>query len=538
MDLPPAHRSLVLRQDGFRELPALLNLVEEGTSNLPRRLPTAMSRTFTLHNTLTGRTEPLALQEEGHLRFYGCGPTVYSYAHIGNFRSFLTSDLILRTAQAIGWRTTYVTNITDVGHLTADDYIDPSGEDRMARALRSKDGERFANVWDLARYYAETLIEDWRTLNLREPDVRPRATEHVREQIRAIENLVACGAAYETSQGVYFSVPAFRDYGRLSGNEAAASLETAVRAVVVDPEKRDARDFALWKKDADHLMQWHSPWGWGFPGWHIECSVMAQAYLGETIDLHSGGEDLIFPHHECEIAQAESLTGRPFATHWVHSRFLQVEGRKMSKRLGNFHTVRDLVSPPGGAASGVDPLALRLALISGQYRKPFNFTFATLRDCARHAQRFSEGWRVVNAAAAEGPDRLGQGLEEAYEQALSAMLDDLNTPAAIAAALEGLKQILARGPSLSEASARGGRTFLERINGLLGIVYHEEAAPAEELPDPLEEQIERLLAERAAARKKKDFDRADAIRDHIDALGIEVMDAPGGTTWRRKVHIP
>ncbi len=497
-----------------------------------------MSRTFTLHNTLTGRTEPLALLEEGHLRFYGCGPTVYSYAHIGNFRSFLTADLILRTAQAIGWKTTYVTNITDVGHLTADDYTDPSGEDRMARALRSKDGDRFANVWDLARYYAETLIQDWRTLNLREPDVRPRATEHVREQIRAIEALVASGAAYETRQGVYFAVPTFRDYGKLSGNDAADSLETAVRAVVVDPDKRDARDFALWKKDPDHLMQWHSPWGWGFPGWHIECSVMAQAYLGETIDLHSGGEDLIFPHHECEIAQAESLTGRPFATHWVHSRFLQVEGEKMSKRLGNFHTVRDLVSPTAGGTGAVNPLALRLALISGQYRKPFNFTFATLRDCARHAQRFSEGWALVNQAAAEGPDLLGEVLEVTYERALAAMLDDLNTPAAIAAALDGLKQILGRGASLSAASARSGRTFLGRINGLLGIVCHEETTPTEESPDPLEEQIERLLAERAAARKNKDFSRADAIRDHIDALGIEVMDAPSGTTWRRKVHMP
>ena len=195
-----------------------------------------MDQRFILYNTLTGKAEPLVLQQPGHLRFYGCGPTVYSYAHIGNFRSFLTSDLILRTAKAIGWKATYITNITDVGHLTSDDFIDPSGEDRMAMALRSKEGERFANVWDLARYYADALVEDWRTLNLREPDVRPRATDHVREQIRAIEALVACGAAYETEQGVYFSVPSFSEYGRLSGNSAAGALETTVRAVVVDTE--------------------------------------------------------------------------------------------------------------------------------------------------------------------------------------------------------------------------------------------------------------------------------------------------------------
>ena len=493
-----------------------------------------MKQEFNLYNTLTGKTEALKPQEPGHLRFYGCGPTVYSYAHIGNFRSFLTSDLILRTAQAIGWKTTYVTNITDVGHLTADDFIDPSGEDRMLRALKSTEGERFANVWDLARYYADALVKDWQTLNLQEPDIRPRATEHVRDQIRAIEELVNQGKAYETEQGVYFSVPSFPDYGKLSGNSAASALNEAVRDVVVDPNKRDPRDFALWKKDENHLMQWHSPWGWGFPGWHIECSVMAQSYLGPSIDLHTGGEDLIFPHHECEIAQAESLTGKPFASHWVHSRFLQVEGRKMSKRFGNFHTVRELVSAPADGGKGVDPLALRLALIAGQYRKPFNFTFGTLRDSARHAQRFKDAWALASSPQGEGPDLVGPKLDACYETALAAMLDDLNTPAAIAASLEGVKHIFSAGSALSPASAASSARFLQRTNELLGVVYVDDQDKEDTPSDPLASKVEQLLADRRDARSNKDYAQADAIRNEIEALGIEVMDTANGTAWRRK----
>ncbi len=514
---------------------------------------------FRLFNTLTGKVEPICPLDAGHLRMYGCGPTVYSYAHIGNFRSFLTSDLILRTAHAIGWKTTYVTNITDVGHLTTDDTIDPAGEDRMARALRSKEGERFVSVWDLARYYTGAFLGDWLDLNLAEPYVRPRATEHVREQIQTIEKLIAAGAAYETSIGIYFSVPAFAGYGKLSGNDAASQLRSAAREVVIDQEKRDPRDFALWKKDPHHLMQWHSPWGWGFPGWHIECSVMAQAYLGAEIDLHTGGEDLIFPHHECEIAQAESLTGKPFARHWVHTRFLQVEGQKMSKRLGNFLRVLDVLghNPPNEKK-----LALRLALISGQYRKPFNFTGATLRDSLRHVQRFQLALHYAKEAKSNqrvGPDGLRGSLEGQYKKALGAMKDDLNTPAAIAAALGGTKTILAAGNSLSAAAAVSAQLFLTRINGLLGVVSYSSSphvqeqrqtvaagetsiytgAPrvAEEIrvaDDGLAATIERLIKERKQARARKDYARADAIRDEILSHSVELHDTPEGTTWRRK----
>ncbi|MDX1741121.1 MAG: cysteine--tRNA ligase, partial [Rhodothermales bacterium] len=352
---------------------------------------------FKLFDTLSGEVRALDLIEPGVLRFYSCGPTVYSTAHIGNFRSFLTADLIVRTAQAIGWEVRYVTNVTDVGHLTEDDVADSSGQDRMAKALESE-GQRFANVYDLARHYTETLLTDWQRLNLREPSVRPRATEHIRQQIQAVEKLLAGGFAYETDKGIYFSVAAFPGYGRLSGNVSAETLEQAVRDIVQDEGKRDPRDFALWKKDPGHLMQWFSPWGWGFPGWHIECSVMSATYLGDEIDIHAGGEDLIFPHHECEIAQAESLSGKSFARHWVHTRFLRVEGEKMSKSKGNDFTVQDLVAPEAEGGRGIDPIALRLALISGQYRKPYNFTFDTLKASIKHVERLRAAKELAEKA--------------------------------------------------------------------------------------------------------------------------------------------
>ena len=468
---------------------------------------------------------------------------MYSYAHIGNFRSFVTADLILRTARSIGWEVNYATNITDVGHLTEDDFTDPSGEDRMARALRSKEGEHFANVWDLARYYSSKLIEDWQLLNLVEPTVRPRATEHMREQIAAVQSLIEKGHAYETSKGVYFSVTSFPDYGKLSGNRLENELEESVRDVVVDTEKKDPRDFALWKKDDKHLMQWYSPWGWGFPGWHIECSVMAMNYLGEEIDLHAGGEDLIFPHHECEIAQSESLTGKPFAKYWVHTRFLQVEGEKMSKRLGNFFTVRDLVAPKSEGGQGIDPLAVRMTLLSGHYRKPFNFTLKTLKGNVKHRERLQDILTVVGYSDTDPVSYLGDlgsSLETIYGRALEAMTDDLNTPSALAALFGGTKMIQAKlaqtaASELSEQDATSIRSWLKQMNDLLGVVFAPKSSsvPAEATDDGLAAQVDPLLAERQQARKDGNWGRADEIRDELIALGVEIMDTPEGPKWKK-----
>ena len=509
--------------------------------------------TLRLTNTLTREVEPIepvVTAPDGRplLRFYSCGPTVYSYAHIGNFRTFLTADLVVRTASALGWAVRYVSNVTDVGHLTEDDVADGGGEDKMAKALASKEGERFENVWDLARHYTEALRADWRALNLLEPDVRPRATEHVREQILAVEALVAGGHAYETADGVYFHVPSFPDYGKLSGNRDAGTLvegaASASREVVRYEDKRDPRDFALWKKDPGHLMQWFSPYGWGFPGWHLECSVMAQKYLGETIDLHGGGEDLRFPHHECEIAQAEALTGEPFSRYWMHTRFLQVEGEKMSKSKGNFLTVRDLTAPveEGGRedwGAPVDPLALRYVLISGHYAKPFNLTRKALEDAQKNRARYAEAAAAVaDAAEADRPgeDRLGADLDAAYAEALAAMADDLNTPVALAAGLRGATAILKahRATPLSAPEAARARDFLDRLDALLGVVGSEEDAGAEDDDAEFARHVDDLIAQRAEARAAKDWARADALRDEIDALGVEVMDSASGTEWRRK----
>jgi len=508
--------------------------------------------TFRLYNTLTQETEPVEPIEDGHLRFYSCGPTVYAYAHIGNFRSFLTADLIRRTAEALGWEVTNVSNITDVGHLTHDDLVDPGGEDKMQQALE-REGERFANIYDLARHYTEAFLDDWHALNLREPEVRPRATEHVTDQLEAVIELVKKDHAYATDRGVYFDVESFSDYGHLSGNTEAQQLQATERDTVDDPDKRDPRDFALWKIDPDHLMHWHSPWGWGFPGWHVECSVMGMRYLGERFDLHTGGEDLIFPHHECEIAQNHALAGRRVVDSWVHTRFLQVEGEKMSKSQGNFYTIRDLTDPgpeddhvPASIRryGGVDPLALRYALLQGQYRKPFNFTLDTLRTAARHVQRFrNASERVDPAAESDDESPLGRHLADTYDRTLGAMCDDLNTPAATAAALEGLKAIEQK-DRLSGAEAQSARHWLDDVNALLGIVEPEYetrttqdiddgTAPFDVLPDAVDD----LLTEREAARTDGEYARADAIRDTLEALGIEIMDTPDGTEWRRKADV-
>jgi cysteinyl-tRNA synthetase len=358
----------------------------------------------------------------------------------------------------------------------------------------------------------------------------------MREQIQGIEQLIGEGHAYETPTGVYFDVSSFKGYGRLSGNTDQKKLIREVRQVVSDNNKRHPADFALWKKDDKHLMQWFSPWGWGFPGWHIECSVMAMSYLGETIDLHAGGEDLVFPHHECEIAQSESLTGKPFSNHWMHTRFLQVDGEKMSKSKGNWHTVRDLVE-----SKGVDPLALRYALISVPYGKPLNFTFQTLEDSVKAIERYKECDRLAGEAMKGGPqgdDELGETLERLYQETLAAMCDDLNTSVALAKAYEGTKVILRESGSLTQSEGEAATRFLTEIQELLGSVRADNVGislGANDSSGPSPAEIEQFIEDRQLAKRAKDFVRADAIRQELDAQGIELRDTPEGTLWKRKM---
>lgn len=479
-------------------------------------------RKFMLTDTMSRSLEALEPDEPGHLKFYSCGPTVYNLAHIGNFRTFITADLVVRTAEALGWKVSYVSNITDVGHLTQDDVADASGEDKMAAALRAA-GQQFPNIWDLARYYADAFIDDWERLNLREPMVRPRATEHMREQIQAINQLVKSDHAYVTPSGVYFRLSSFPEHGKLSGNVDKEQLQVGVRDVVVDDNKEHPGDFALWKQDDKHLMQWFSPWGWGFPGWHIECSAMAMKYLGDTLDLHAGGEDLVFPHHESEIAQSESLTGKPFSRHWIHTRFLVVDGEKMSKSKGNFYTVRDLVDERGH-----DPIALRFALMATPYNKPLNFTMQSLSDAGKNVERFRECRRVAEGAVdRSGGVELSAELDRLYGEALDAMCDDLNTSVALAKALEGTGVIFREQSLLGGDSARAAVRYLDQINELLGI-----CPPETQEEQSFEAELQVDIERRAELKLAKLFAEADAIRLKWLDQGVELRDTPDGTVWK------
>ncbi len=479
-----------------------------------------------LYDTMSRSVKPIETVEPGHLKFYSCGPTVYSYAHIGNFRTFLTADLIVRTAEALGWQVTYVSNITDVGHLTQDDVADATGEDKMEKALKSKEGQQFPNVWDMARFYGNGFIEDWQRLNLKEPTIRPRATEHMQEQIRAVETLIERGHAYVTPSGVYFRLSSFPDHGKLSGNVDKDQLQVAVRDVVVDDSKEHPGDFALWKKDDKHLMQWFSPWGWGFPGWHIECSAMAMKYLGDTLDLHAGGEDLVFPHHESEIAQSECLTGKVFSNHWLHTRFLLVDGEKMSKSKGNYYTVRDLIEQ-----RGEDAIALRYSLMSVPYGKPLNFTLQSLADATKNVERFRECRRAIEIASAReaGEDRVGADLERLYGETLDAMCNDLNTSVALAKALEGTGVIFREAAQMGSKGAASATKYLDQIEALLGICPALETVVAESF----EVELEADIARRAELKAAKQFGEADEIRVKWLERGVEMRDTPEGTVWKK-----
>jgi cysteinyl-tRNA synthetase len=323
---------------------------------------------LTFHNTLTKRKEPFRPLEAGRVRMYNCGPTVYGRAHIGNFRTYLFADILRRWLEYRGFEVRQVMNITDVGHLT-DDADD--GEDKLEVQAR-KEGR---DPWQISRAYTEMFLADIVELGLRPAVSYPRASEHISEMLAIVEKLLREGYAYQVDGDVYFEVSKFPAYGRLSGNKIA-DLDAGAR-IEVREEKRHPADFALWKSDPHHIMKWESRFGPdGFPGWHIECSAMAMKHLGERIDVHTGGEDNIFPHHECEIAQSEAFTGKPFANYWIHAKFLQVDGGKMSKSLGNVYNLDDVLE------KGFSPRALRFCLIRGHYRQPLNFTWDILKESA------------------------------------------------------------------------------------------------------------------------------------------------------------
>jgi cysteinyl-tRNA synthetase len=488
------------------------------------------------YNTLTHRVERFEPIDPPNVYMYNCGPTVYDYAHIGNFRAFVFADVLRRFLELTGLRVQQVMNLTDVGHMTEDDLADGGGRDKMALAMermrlaRKKDGrapERAvadpSDPYQVAAYYIRAFLEDARLLRLKVadeyPSHMPRATEHIPQMQRMIAALLQRGCAYVAADGaVYFDVQSFPGYGALSGNTLDRLRQGAGGRVRDEHQasKRHPADFLLWKPDPAHLMKWDSPWGAGYPGWHIECSAMATSVLGrDTIDIHTGGEDNIFPHHECEIAQSWGATGRPLARFWMHTRFLLVEGQKMSKSKGNFYTLRDLI------ARGIDPGVVRYELLKAHYRANMNFTFKGLEDSAHAVRRLREKHAEL-AAEARGEAAQVDLSHPTLGVFAAALADDLNMSGALGEVFKWVGE--ARGPA-AEALA-----VLRRIDAVLGVV---EAAP---VPEPAGDgRVAELCRAIDAARAVKDFATADRLRRELVDAGYEVRTGASGTAARRRL---
>ena len=462
------------------------------------------------YNSLTRRKEPFETLEPGVVRMYSCGPTVHDYAHIGNFRCFVFVDLLKRHLELRGHTVRHVMNITDVGHMTSDA---DEGEDKIGKSAIDKG----MTPWDVVAKFTDAFFEDIATLRIRPAMEYPRATEHVPDMIRLVERILANGFAYEANGSVYYDLPKFPAYGRLSGNTLGNLVEGC--RIDANPDKRSPHDFALWKAAPNSFMRWESPWSVGVPGWHIECTAMASRYLGDQLDIHTGGEDNVFPHHECEIAQAEAALGKsPYVRFWMHNRHLLVDNTKMSKSLGNFYTLRDLL------ARGHSPLAIRYLLLSSHYRTPLNFTLDGLDAAAKAVARINDFAARLDEApdAGPGPD-VAPICEEARSAFAAALDDDLNVSNALAAVFDFMHAV--NRLELTAAAAAPVRDTVAWFDQILDVLEARE--------ETLDDEIERLIEERQAARKARDFARADAIRDQLHQRGIALEDTPQGVRWRR-----
>ncbi len=474
--------------------------------------------TFHVYNTLTKEKVPFEPMEAGVARVYNCGPTVYGRPHIGNYRSFLFADLLRRWLEYLGLEVQQVMNITDVGHLTDDDVADSDGDDKVEAQARKEQRDPF----EITRGYTDLFLEDMAALGVREPLARPRATEYIDEMVVMVEKLIEAGHAYRVGGNVYFDVSTYPAYGRLSGNRVEDLV--AGSRVEVNQEKRHPADFALWKSDDAHLMKWNTVFGPdGFPGWHIECSAMAKALLGDQIDIHTGGEDNVFPHHECEIAQSACANGVPLAKVWMHAKFLQVDGGKMSKSLGNVYTLPDVES------RGFEARHLRFALLRGHYRTQINFTWAIMDEIRARLENLDEVavllHRLLDGGSAAADSEAGREvLGAAISGFEDGMNDDLNAPVALAA-LEGLRKPLLEG-LVGASVAKDALEFYRRANEVFGFIEVDKQTA--------DGEVEALIAARNAAKEDKDWAAADAARDALTAMGIELQDTPDGVVWRRK----
>ncbi len=467
-----------------------------------------MTSTLRLYNTLSRRLEDFEPLEAGKVRLYTCGPTVYDYAHIGNYRTFLFEDVLRRTLELFGYQVTQVQNLTDVDDRTIE-----------------RSNQAGVSLRDYTDRYAAAFFEDLAALRVEPAEHYPRATDFIPKMVDIIRGLEERGHTYRSDGSIYFRIASFPGYGKLSGVRPEANLAGA-RIDVDDYEKEDARDFVLWKAPKEGEPVWETELGPGRPGWHIECSAMSMSLLGDTFDIHCGGVDNIFPHHENEIAQSEGATGVEFARYWLHAEHLVVEGEKMAKRLGNFFTLRDLVE------RGYDPVVVRYLLISVPYRQRLNFTFDGLHAAEQAIDRIANTLRrLENSPPSEGDGDLGPETVEAFQTDFrDGLADDLNTARALAALHGLLRQVNTAldGAGISSAARTGLDEAFADANAVLGIF------PADDAEAGSDAEIDALIGERNAARAERNFARADAIRDELAARGIVLEDTPHGTVWHRQ----
>jgi len=460
-----------------------------------------------LYNTLTKRKEEFVPLKPGEVTMYSCGPTVYNYFHIGNARPFIVFDVLRRFLEYRGYKVTFVQNFTDI-------------DDKMIRRA-NEEGKTVAEIAE--KYIAEYYV-DARGLGIKDPTIAPRATENIDAIIEMIKTLIDKGYAYVVDGDVYFKTSRFEEYGKLSGHKLE-DLELGAR-IEVDERKENAMDFALWKAQKPGEPAWDSPWGKGMPGWHIECSAMACRYLGETIDIHSGGQDLIFPHHENEIAQSEACNGKPFARYWLHNGFININNEKMSKSKGNFFTVRDIVKH-------YDYEVIRFFLLSAHYRSPINFSDALLEQAKNALNRLYEcrsnlKFFLEKAEKDTFEEEIYGDLDVYREKFIEAMEDDLNTADAMAAIFELVREINTRiTADAGKKTIARALDLLNELTGVLGLLRKEEE-------EELDENIKALIEERQKARAEKNYKRADEIRDQLRAMGVELQDTPQGVKVVRK----
>ena len=470
-----------------------------------------------IYNTLTRRKEEFVPQEEGKVKMYVCGPTVYNFFHIGNARPFVVFDTMRKYLEYRGYKVKFVQNFTDV-------------DDKIINRAK----EEGVSAGEISEKYIAEYYKDAAALNVRKATVHPKVTETMDDIIKFVADLIDKGYAYEVDGDVYYRTRMFEGYGKLSGkNVDELRLGASERTSSADDEKKeDPLDFALWKaRKSDDEIAWDSPWGMGRPGWHIECSTMSKKYLGDTLDIHAGGEDLQFPHHENEIAQSEAHNGKQFANYWMHNGYINIDGVKMSKSLGNFKTVRDLLSQYDGEV-------LRFLILSGQYRGPIDFNPEILQQSQNGLKRMRNAKSNLKHLMANGADgdmtaaeaEAVEGFDQYRQKFIEAMDDDLNTADAISAVFELVTAInTAAGPNATKAFAKAAMDVLMELATVLGLLQQEVEEKVE-----IEPEIQALIDERQEARKAKNYARADEIRDQLAAQGITLKDTPQGVQVIRK----